>query len=463
MSILIKNGRVVTAADDYFADIFIEGDKVTQIGKDLAVKADETIDATGKLVIPGGIDPHTHFDMPFGGTTSADDFESGTIAAAFGGTTSVVDFAIQSKGESTLKGLDTWHAKAEGKATIDYAFHMIVTDMPDERLPEMRRLADAGVTSYKLFMAYPGVLYVDDGTLYRTFRQAGENKTRICMHAENGIVIDEIIKAAVKDGKLEPKYHAATRPTRMEAEGVHRAISIAEVADVPLHIVHLSCADALQEVKLARMRGVDVQAETCPQYLFLDETYYDKPNFEGAKWVMTPALRNKENHADLWRGLALGHLALVATDHCPFCFKGQKELGRESFTKIPNGAPGVENRMTLLYQGVLKGHYGLNRFVEISSTAAARTFGMFPRKGTIAVGSDADIVVFDPEKRVTISVNNPETHHMKVDFSSYEGFEVQGYPETVLSRGRVIAEKGKQRTKGGGQFVKRALTGELLR
>lgn len=463
MSILIKGGRVVTSADDYVADVFIEGERVHTIGKDLAVKADEVIDAKGKLVIPGGIDPHTHLDMPFGGTTSADDFESGTIAAAFGGTTSIVDFAIQTKGESTLKGLDTWHAKAEGKATIDYAFHMIVTDMPDERLPEMRKLADAGVTSYKLFMAYPGVLYVDDGTLYRTFRQAGENKTRICMHAENGIVIDEIIKAAVKDGKLEPKYHALTRPTRMEAEGVHRAIAIAEVADVPLHIVHLSCADALEQVKLGRMRGVDVQAETCPQYLFLDYSYYEKPNFEGAKWVMTPALREKWNQDVLWQGLRMGHLSLVATDHCPFCFKGQKELGRESFTKIPNGAPGVENRMALLYQGVLKGHYDLNRFVEISSTAAARTFGMFPRKGTVAVGSDADIVVFDPDKKVTISVNDPATHHMKADYSAYEGFEVQGYPETVLSRGRVIVEKGKQRTRGGGRFVKRALAGELLR
>ena len=465
MSILIKNGRVVTAADDYVADIFIDGEKVTAIGKDLGatMKADEVIDAKGKLVIPGGIDPHTHLDMPFGGTTSADDFESGTRAAAFGGTTTLVDFAIQTKGKSTLEGLDQWHAKAEGKATIDYAFHMIVTDMTDERLPELRRLADAGVTSYKLFMAYPGVLYVDDGTLYRTFRQAGENRTRICMHAENGIVIDEIIKAAVKDGKVEPKWHALTRPTRMEAEGVYRAIAIAEVANVPLHIVHLSSADALEEVKRARTRNVDVQAETCPQYLFLDETYYDKPNFEGSKWVMTPALREKWNQDVLWKGLRFGHLALVATDHCPFCFKGQKELGRESFTKIPNGAPGVENRLTLLYQGVLAGHYDLNRFVEISSTAAARTFGLYPKKGTIAVGSDADIVVFDPEKKTTFSVNDPDTHHMKVDYCAYEGFEVKGWPDTVLSRGRVVVDKRKARTSGGGRFVKRAHTGELLR
>jgi dihydropyrimidinase len=463
MSILIKNGRIITASDDYFADVLVEGEKVTTIGKDLSAPAAQVIDAKGKFVIPGGIDPHTHLDMPFGGTNSSDDFESGTQAAAFGGTTTLIDFAIQTKGESTLKGLDTWHAKAEGKATIDYAFHMIITDMADERLPEMQKLADQGVTSYKLFMAYPGVLYVDDGTLYRTFRQAGENRTRICMHAENGIVIDEIIKAAVRDGKLEPKWHALTRPTRMEAEGVHRAIAIAEVADVPLHIVHLSSSDALEQVKLARMRGVDVQAETCPQYLFLDQSYYDKPNFEGAKWVMTPALREKWNQDVLWQGLRFGHLALVATDHCPFCFKDQKELGRESFTKIPNGAPGVENRMALLYQGVLAGHYDLNRFVEISSTAAARTFGMYPKKGTIAVGSDADIVIFDPEKRVTISQKNPDTHHMRVDYSAYEGFELQGYPESVISRGRVIVKNRKLETTGGGNFVKRAHMGELLR
>ena len=463
MSILIKGGRVVTAADDYFADVFIEGEKISLIGKDLDVKADEVIDAKGKLVIPGGIDPHTHMNMPFGGTYSNDDFDTGTLAAAFGGTTTIVDFAIQSKGESTFKGLDTWHAKAEGKAHIDYAFHMIVTDMTDERLPEMGKLADAGVTSYKLFMAYPGVLYVDDGTLYRAFRQAGENNTRICMHAENGIVIDEIVKAAVKDGKVEPKWHAKTRPTRMEAEGVHRAIAIAEVADVPLHIVHLSSADALEQVKLARMRDVDVQAETCPQYLFLDDSYYDKPGFEGAKWVMTPALREKWNQEHLWRGLRYGHLALVATDHCPFCMKGQKELGKDTFTKIPNGAPGVENRMVLLYQGVLAGHYDLNRFVELGSTAAARTFGLYPKKGTIAVGSDADVVLFDPERKVTISAKDPDTHHMNVDYSAYEGFEVQGYPETIISRGRVMIKNRKQEAKGGGRFIKRAHAGELLR
>jgi dihydropyrimidinase len=464
MSVLIKNGRIVTAVDDYYADIYIEGETITQIGANLDLEADTIIDAKDRLVIPGGIDPHTHMDMPFGGTTSADDFESGTIAAAFGGTTTLVDFAIQSKGESTLKGLEIWHEKADGKATIDYGFHMIVTDMPVSRLGEMEKLAEEGVTSYKLFMAYPGVLYVDDGTLYRTFRQAGENNTRICMHAENGIVIDEIVREAVKDGKTAPIWHGLTRPTRMEAEGVHRAIAIAEVAKVPLYIVHLSSSDALEEVKRARMRGMDVKAETCPQYLFLDQSYYEKENFEGAKYVMTPALREKWNQNVLWDGLKYGHLATVATDHCPFCFTGQKDLGRDSFTKIPNGAPGVENRMSLMFHGsVVENRLSLNRFVELTSTAAAKTFGLFPKKGTIAVGSDADIVVFDAQRKETISINNPKTHHMRVDYSTYEGFEVQGWTETVLSRGRVVIEKGEQKVNGGGQFIKRARTGELLR
>lgn len=464
MSVLIKNGHIVTAVDDYVADIFIEHETVSLIGKNLKVSADQVLDASGKLVLPGGIDPHTHLDMPFGGTTSADDFESGTRAAAHGGTTCILDFAIQSRGKSTLEGLDTWHKKADGKTVIDYGFHMIITDMTDERLPEMRRLADEGVTSYKLFMAYPGVLYVDDGTLYRTFRQAGDNGTRICMHAENGIVIDEIVKAAVKDGKTAPRWHAHTRPTRMEAEGVYRAISIAEVAKVPLYIVHLSSSDALEEVKRARARGVDVVAETCPQYLFLDESYYEKPGFEGAKWVMTPALREKWNQDELWQGLKFRDLETIATDHCPFCMKDQKALGKESFAKIPNGAPGVENRMSLVYDGgVVKGRISLNRFVELTSTAAAKAFGLFPKKGTIAVGSDADLVIFDPNRKVTISEKNPLTHHMKVDYSAYEGFQVQGFTETVLSRGRVIIEKNELKVTGGGRYVKRAAVGALLR
>jgi len=463
MSVLIKNGRVITAVDDYLADIFIKNETVTLIGENLDIEADQVIDASGKYLFPGGLDPHTHLDMPFGGTTSADDFETGTRAAAHGGTTTLIDFAIQSKGSSTLEALDTWHAKADGKTAIDYGFHMIVTDLEDNRVHEMKMLANAGVTSYKLFMAYPGVLYVDDGTIYRAMRKAGEDGTVVCMHAENGIVIDEIIKQALAEGKTEPKYHAITRPTRMEAEGVHRAISIAEVAQVPVYIVHLSSSDALEQVMLARNRGVHAFAETCPQYLFLDESYYDQEGFEGAKYVMTPALREKWNQDELWKGLKFGDLQSIATDHCPFCFKDQKMLGIDDFSKIPNGGPGVENRMSLVFNGgVNSGRISLNKFVELTSTAAAKTFGLFPKKGTIAVGSDADIVIFDPNRTETISVNNTCTHHMNVDYNAYEGFEVTGFTETVLSRGNVIIDKceyvGK---KGDGHFLKRGLYGGM--
>ena len=463
MSILIKNGRVITAVDDYMGDVFIENETVSLIGKSLEMEADEVIDASGKYLFPGGLDPHTHLDMPFGGTVSADDFETGTLAAAHGGTTTLIDFAIQTKGHSTLEALDTWHAKAEGKTAIDYGFHMIVTDLDDKRVHEMKMLADDGVTSYKLFMAYPGVLYVDDGTIYRAMRAAGENGTVVCMHAENGIVIDEIVKIALAEGKTEPKYHALTRPTRMEAEGVHRAIAIAEVAHVPVYIVHLSSSDALEQVMLARNRGVHAFAETCPQYLFLDHSYYEQEGFEGAKYVMTPALREKWNQDELWKGIKFGNLQSISTDHCPFCFKDQKILGIDDFSKIPNGGPGVENRMSLVFNGgVNSGRISLNKFVELTSTAAAKTFGLFPKKGTIAVDSDADIVIFDPQRKETISVNNACTHHMNVDYNAYEGFEVTGFTETVLSRGKVIIKDceyvGK---KGDGQFLKRGLYGGM--
>ena len=463
MSILIKNGRVITAVDDYMGDVFIEKETVSLIGKSLEMEADEVIDASGKYLFPGGLDPHTHLDMPFGGTVSSDDFETGTLAAAHGGTTTLIDFAIQTKGHSTLEALDTWHAKAEGKTAIDYGFHMIVTDLDDKRIHEMKMLADDGVTSYKLFMAYPGVLYVDDGTIYRAMRAAGENGTVVCMHAENGIVIDEIVKIALAEGKTEPKYHALTRPTRMEAEGVHRAIAIAEVAHVPVYIVHLSSSDALEQVMLARNRGVHAFAETCPQYLFLDHSYYEQEGFEGAKYVMTPALREKWNQDELWKGIKFGNLQSISTDHCPFCFKDQKILGINDFSKIPNGGPGVENRMSLVFNGgVNSGRISLNKFVELTSTAAAKTFGLFPKKGTIAVDSDADIVIFDPQRKETISVNNACTHHMNVDYNAYEGFEVTGFTETVLSRGKVIIKDceyvGK---KGDGQFLKRGLYGGM--
>ena len=463
MSILIKNGRVITAVDDFRGDVFIEKETVSLIGKSLEMEADEVIDASGKYLFPGGLDPHTHLDMPFGGTVSADDFETGTLAAAHGGTTTLIDFAIQTKGHSTLEALDTWHAKAEGKTAIDYGFHMIVTDLDDKRVHEMKMLADDGVTSYKLFMAYPGVLYVDDGTIYRAMRAAGENGTVVCMHAENGIVIDEIVKIALAEGKTEPKYHALTRPTRMEAEGVHRAIAIAEVAHVPVYIVHLSSSDALEQVMLARNRGVHAFAETCPQYLFLDHSYYEQEGFEGAKYVMTPALREKWNQDELWKGIKFGNLQSISTDHCPFCFKDQKILGINDFSKIPNGGPGVENRMSLVFNGgVNSGRISLNKFVELTSTAAAKTFGLFPKKRTIAVDSDADIVIFDPQRKETISVNNACTHHMNVDYNAYEGFEVTGFTETVLSRGKVIIKDceyvGK---KGDGQFLKRGLYGGI--
>ena len=463
MSLLIKNGRIITAVDDYHADIFIEDETVSLIGRVLEVEADQVLDAEGKYVIPGGIDPHTHLDMPFGGTVSADDFETGTRAAAHGGTTTLIDFAIQTKGRSALEGLETWHRKAAGKTAIDYGFHMILTDMEADRIAEMKMLAQEGVTSYKLFMAYPGVLYVDDGTIFRVMRKAGEDGTLICMHAENGIVIDEIVKRALEEGKTEPKWHALTRPTRMEAEGVHRAIAIAEVANVPVYIVHLSSADALEQVTLARNRGVHVFAETCPQYLFLDQSYYDQEGFEGAKYVMTPALRPKRNQAELWRGLQMGNLQSISTDHCPFCFEDQKTLGINDFSKIPNGAPGIENRLSLVFSGgVGKGLIGLNEFVKLTSTAAAKMFGLFPRKGTIAVGSDADLVVFDPHRNETISVDNPVTHHMDVDYNAYEGFQVTGFPETVILRGKVIVQDcqyvGQQ---GDGQYLKRGYYGGI--
>lgn len=389
MRTLITNGHIVTAVDSYIADLLIDGETVAMIGKDLSDvvgAVDKTIDAAGKLVIPGGIDPHTHMDLPFGGTSSSDDFETGTRAAAFGGTTTIIDFAVQSKGQALNQALDVWFAKAEGKAVADYGFHMICTDLPDERLPELKGLIDQGVSSFKLFMAYPGVFLVDDGVIFKAMTAAGEHGGLICMHAENGVIIDVLVKRALAAGHTAPKYHALTRPTKAEAEGVHRAIAIAEMANSPVYIVHLSCYDALKEVQNARDLGLPAYAETCPQYLFLDYSYYEQPGFEGAKYVMTPPLRGKENQELLWRGLRSNDLQVISTDHCPFCMKEQKELGIDDFSKIPNGGPGVEHRMSLIYNGgVAQGRISLNRFVELTSTAAAKIFGLFPRKGTIAV------------------------------------------------------------------------------
>ena len=452
MSILITGGRIITATDDYVGDIFIEDDRITAIGTALPMTADRTIDARGKLVFPGGIDVHTHLDMPFGGSTSADDFETGTIAAAHGGTTSIVDFAIQYRGQTLHHAWDTWMKKAEGKAAIDYGFHMIMTELNDQVELEMDALVRQGVTSFKLFMAYPGVFMLDDASIFKAMLRTGKNGGTICMHAENGGVIDVLVQRALAEGKTAPKYHALTRPARAEGEATHRAIALAEMADVPVYIVHLSAAEALEMVTEARDRGLPAFAETCPQYLFLSYDNYEEPGFEGAKYVMSPPLRKKETQDRLWRGLAGNDLQAIATDHCPFCMK-EKHLGDGDFSKIPNGAPGIETRMSLVYDGgVRTGKISLNRFVELTSTSPAKIFGLFPRKGTVAPGSDADLVVFDPEKKMTLRA---KTLHMNVDYNPYEGREVTGVTETVLSRGRVIIE--------GGQFVGRAGAGSFIK
>ncbi|MBX7062456.1 MAG: dihydropyrimidinase [Pyrinomonadaceae bacterium] len=453
MKTLIKSGRVVTAVDDYVADIFIDGETVTTIGRSLDIEADVVIDAADKLVIPGGIDPHTHMELPFGGTSSSDDFFTGTRAAAHGGTTTIIDFAVQTKGESMTSGVDAWHKKAEGKTCIDYGFHLITTEFEDGDEKEMHRLIDEGISSFKLFMAYPGVFLADDATIFRAMSAAGKRGGLVCMHAENGIVINEIIKRFLADGRTAPKYHALTRPTIAEAEGVHRAIAIAEMAESPVYIVHLSCTDALNQIREARDRGIPAFAETCPQYLFHSIDDYGD-GWDGAKYVMTPPLREKHNCGELWKGLKMDDLQVISTDHCPFCMKEQKELGLGDFSKIPNGAPGVENRLALIYNGgVVENRISLNRFVELTSTAAAKMFGLFPKKGTIAVGSDADIVIFDPNGETTFGVEN---EHMNVDYSSYEGWKIKGKVETVLSRGRVIIQAGEHTGKqGDGQFLKR--------
>ncbi len=454
---LITNGRVVTASDTYASDIAISQGKIKAIGQNLPLdNATKIIDAAGKLVLPGGIDVHTHLDMPFGGTKSADDFETGTRAAAFGGTTTLIDFAIQYKGQTLRTALDSWMQRAAGKAVSDYSFHCIITDLPDAQLEEMNALVREGVTSFKLFMAYPGVFMLDDASIFKAFRTTAKNGGLVCMHAENGSAIDVIVQQALAEGKTAPKYHALTRPTTAEAEATSRAIALAEMAGAPVYIVHLSCNDALEKVREARDRGLPVYAETCPQYLYLSIENFDVPGFEGAKYVFTPPLREKWHQEKLWNGLKQDHLQVVSTDHCPFCFKEQKELGRDDFTKIPNGGPGIEHRMSLIYSGgVAKGRFSVNRFVELVSTTPAKLFGLYPRKGTIAVGSDADLVIFDPNRKHTISA---KTHHMRVDYSMFEGIQVTGMPDVVLSRGRVIVEADKFLGRpGAGEFVKRSL------
>jgi len=451
---IIRNGTVVTATDTYKADLAIAHGKLAAIGNDLPVEnASKVLDASGKLILPGGIDVHTHLDMPFGGTTSADDFETGTRAAAFGGTTTLIDFAIQYRGQPLRQAFDTWMGKAASKAVCDYAFHCIVTDVTGGQLAEMNDLVHEGVTSFKLFMAYPGVFMLDDGSIFKALQTTAKNGGLVCMHAENGSAIDVIVQQALAEGKKAPKYHALTRPTTAEAEATARAIALAEMAGAPIYIVHLSSNDALEKVREARDRGLPVYAETCPQYLYLSLENFDAPGFEGAKYVFTPPLREKWHQEKLWHGLKCDHLQVVSTDHCPFCFKEQKELGRDDFTKIPNGGPGVEHRMSLIYSGgVAAGRFSVNRFVELVATTPAKLFGLYPRKGTIAVGSDADLVIFDPHRKHTISA---ETHHMRVDYSMFEGIQVTGMPDIVLSRGKVVVE--------GDKFLGHAGQGEFLR
>src|SRR6202050_1770809 len=452
---IIANGSVVTATDTYVADIAITDGKVAAIGKDFPREnATKVLDATGKYVFPGGIDVHTHLDMPFGGTTSADDLETGTRAAAFGGTTTLIDFAIQYKGQPLRLAFDTWMSKAAGKAVCDYAFHCIVTDVSGGQLSEMNDLVHEGVTSFKLFMAYPGVFMLDDGSIFRALQTTSKNGGMVCMHAENGSAIDVIVQQALAEGKKAPKYHALTRPTTAEAEATSRAIALAEMAGAPVYIVHLSCNDALDKIREARDRGLPVYAETCPQYLYLSLENMDATGFEAAKYVFTPPLREKWHQEKLWQGLARDVLQVVSTDHCPFCFKEQKELGRNDFTKIPNGGPGIEHRLSLIYSGgVHGGKFSANRFVQLVSTAPAKLFGLYPRKGTIATGSDADLVIFDANEEQTISV---DTHHMRVDYSMFEGTRVKGVTKMVLSRGNIIIENGKFVGRAGaGQFLKR--------
>jgi dihydropyrimidinase len=467
--VLIKNGRIITAVDNYTADILVEEGRIDLIGRDITAPNATVHDATGWYVFPGGIDVHTHMEGPQGPAMNCDTYESGTISAAFGGTTTIVDFAYQEKGDSAKKTLDERMALANPQVCIDYSFHLILTDVNPEVLSELPDIIHRnGVSSFKMFMAYPDILMVDDASIFRTMRKVGEHGGMVNLHAENGAVIQVLIEEALAQGNTSPKYHGFTRPRLMEAEATHRAIRIAELAEVPVYIVHLSAPEALESVVEARDRGIPAFAETCPHYLFLDISEYERPGFEAAKFVMTPPLREHTCQHHLWRGLRFDDLQIVATDHCPFCINEQplglkysKRIGEASFDKIPNGAPGVELRLMLLYDGgVRTGKINLNRFVQLTSTAPAKMFGLFPRKGTIAVGSDADLVLFDPKEQHTLSAAN---HHSQVDYSLFEGREITGKVKKVFSRGRLIVDGDTWLGQAGqGQFLKRSASGRIL-
>jgi dihydropyrimidinase len=450
---LIKNGTVVTATEMLNADVLIEDAKIAAIALDLNVEADTVIDAADRYVIPGGVDVHTHFDLPFGGSFCSDDFGTGTRAAAFGGTTTCVDFALQEYGESLRQGLDRWFEKGQ-KAQTDFGLHMIVREVNDQVLKEMDELVNEGITSFKLFMAYPGVFMLDDAAIFRVMQRAADSGALIMMHAENGGPIDVLVQQHLADGKTDPVYHGLTRPASMEGEAVHRVFKMAELAGAPAYIVHLSSRDALDALQDARDRGVAAFAETCPQYLYLSLDDLSRPGFEGAKFVCSPPLRSKDHQDDLWQGLASGALQVVATDHAPFNYQGQKDMGKDNFANIPNGLPSVEDRVTLIFQRVRAGQLSPNRWVELVATDPAKMFGLYPRKGTIVPGFDADIVVFDPNRERVIS---SESHHMNVDYSCYEGMTVWGLPEVVMQRGRVLVENGEWFGKEGrGSFVPRS-------
>jgi dihydropyrimidinase len=455
MRTLIANGTIVTADGSYQADVLVDGETIAQIGADLAaagVTADETIDATGKYVIPGGIDAHTHMELPFGGTFAKDTFETGTRAAAFGGTTSIVDFAVQTKGQSLHEGLDVWHKKAEGNAVTDYGFHMIMSDVNDATLAEMDQLVAEGVPDFKLFTAYPGVFLSPDDHIFRAMLQTKKNGGMILMHAENGPVIDILAAAQVDAGVTDPIGHGLARDSRLEGEATSRMIRLAEIAGVPVYFVHMSAKEALEALMAARNRGAMAWAETCPQYLYL--TLDDLGNgFNGAKFVCSPPLRTKDHAVELWNAIKRDDLQVIGTDHCPFDFHGQKEMGRGDFRKIPNGLPGVEERVDLMHQAVVDGRLTKERWVDVVSTGPAKIFGMYPRKGVLAVGADADLVVYDPNRSHVLSAS---THHMDVDYSCYEGMTVQGGSDVVMSRGSIVVKDGEFRgRKGHGKFVKR--------
>jgi dihydropyrimidinase len=462
VSVLIRGGRIVTAADDVVADVLVEGERIALVGSDLDVTADRTIDASGKYVLPGCVDPHTHLDMPFGGTVTIDDFESGQTSAAFGGTTCHVDFCIQAKGQTFADALDAWHAKANGKAVIDYGFHIAVTDLGErERLEELAGLSGQGITSYKLFMAYKNVLQVDDETLFRAMEVAAASGALVMVHAENGDAIDVLVRAALARGDTTPIHHALTRPPELEGEATNRAIQLARIAGSPLYVVHVTCREAVEPIRRARDRGWDVWGETCTQYLFRSIDDLAQPGFEGAKYVYSPPARDPSNHDVLWDAVRTDALSAISTDHCAFLWDGQKTLGQDDFTKIPNGGPGLEDRLRMIHHfGVRSGRISLNRMVDLLATQPAKLFGLYPRKGTIAVGADADLVIFDPERRETISAS---THHSKCDYNLYEGTEVAGAPEVVLLRGIVLVEDGELvSAPGTGRFVPRARFGEQL-